>query len=116
MALITKGRGITVHANNCSRVDRSDPKRFIRVEWNKDFNFGHSVSVRVITHDKPGVLSSISRAINNTGVNIRSAVARSLSDRKGSFMFEIEVKDYSELLKTISNIETLEEVISVERV
>ena len=40
-------------------------------------------------------------------------MAKSLPDRKGSFVFEIEVKDYSELIKTINNIEGLEEVISV---
>jgi GTP pyrophosphokinase len=43
-------------------------------------------------------------------------MAKSLPDRKGSFIFEVEVKDYSELLKTISMIESIEEVISVNRV
>jgi GTP pyrophosphokinase len=42
-------------------------------------------------------------------------MAKSLADRRGSFIFEIEVGDYSELLKSISNIESLEEVISVQR-
>ena len=42
-------------------------------------------------------------------------MARSLPDQKGSFVFEIEVKDYSELLKTISAIEQMEEVITVSR-
>jgi GTP pyrophosphokinase len=38
-----------------------------------------------------------------------------MPDQKGNFIFEIEVKDYSELLKTISTIEQMEEVISVNR-
>ena len=62
------------------------------------------------------ILSTISKTINSTGVNIRSALAKSLPDRKGSFIFEVEVKDYSELLKTIASIEGHEEVISVTRV
>lgn len=113
---VTRGRGITVHTASCTRVDSGELARTINVEWNSDFAFKHPVNVRVITHDKPGILSQISKAINNLDVNIRSALAKSLPDRKGSFIFEVEVKDYSELLKTISVIESIEEVITVTRV
>jgi len=113
---ITRGRGVTVHTAGCERVDGGDLARTINVEWNSEFSFKHPVNVRVITHDKPGVLSHISKTINSSGINIRSALAKSLPDRKGSFIFEIEVSDYSELLKAISSIESLEVVISVNRV
>ena len=116
VGFITRGRGITVHTTACNRVDAETLVRTISVSWNKGFSFTHPVSVRVMTQDKPGILSLISKTINNTGINIRSANAKSMPDRKGSFVFEIEVKDYSELLKTISSIESLEEVISVTRV
>jgi len=116
VGFITRGRGITVHKTGCNRVDAETMLRTIKVNWNKGFSFTHPVSVRVTTQDKPGILSLISKTINNSGINIRSALAKSLPDRKGSFIFEIEVKDYSELLKTISSIESLEEVISVVRV
>ncbi len=116
VGFITRGRGITVHTTACNRVDAETLIRTIKVSWNKGFSFTHPVTVRVMTQDKPGILSLISKTINNCGINIRSAMAKSMPDRKGSFIFEIEVKDYSELLKTISNIEALEEVISVTRV
>ena len=113
---ITRGRGITVHTAGCNRVDAGDIGRNVTVEWNSEFSFKHPVNIRVITHDKPGILSQISKNINNIGVNIRSALAKSLPDRKGSFIFEIEVNDFSELLKTINCVEAIEEVISVNRV
>lgn len=113
---ITRGRGVTVHTAHCPRVDAGEVGRSVHVEWNSEFQFKHPVNIRVITHDKPGILSQISKVINAIGVNIRSAMARSMPDRKGSFIFEVEVKDYSELLKTISEIEGLEEVLSVSRV
>lgn len=93
-------------------VERS---RQIAVEWNSHYTFSHPVNIKVTTHDKPGILSKISKYINNAGINIRSAIARSMPDQKGNFIFEIEVKDYSELLRTISTIEQMEEVISVNR-
>ncbi len=113
---ITRGRGITVHTTKCNRVDSAEIGRNVDVEWNSDFSFKHPVNIRVITHDKPGILSQISKNINSLGVNIRSALAKSLPDRKGSFIFEIEVNDFSELLKTINCVEAIEEVISVNRV
>ena len=113
---ITRGRGITVHTVHCKRANLGDVGKQVEVEWNSSFQFKHPVNIRVITHDKPGILSQISKAIHSTGVNIKSALAKSLPDRKGSFVFEIEVMDYSELLKTVSNIEALEEVINVARI
>ena len=113
--IITRGRGITVHTLGCNRILDIEKGRHVFVEWNKHYTFSHPVNIKVTTHDKPGILSKISKSINNAGINIRSAIARSMPDQKGNFIFEIEVKDYSELLKTISSIEQMEEVISVNR-
>jgi GTP pyrophosphokinase len=113
--IITRGRGITVHTVGCPRIAEMEKARSLLVEWNKHYTFSHPVNIKVTTHDKPGILSKISKSINNAGINIRSAITRSMPDQKGNFIFEIEVKDYSELLKTISSIEQMEEVISVSR-
>ena len=116
VGFITRGRGITVHTSNCERITLEEQNRVINVSWNPDYSFKHPVNIRVMTHDKPGILSTISKTINNQGVNIKSAIAKSMPDQKGSFIFEVEVKDFSELLKIISNIESMDEVISVSRV
>lgn len=113
---VTRGRGITVHTTSCNRVESCELGRNIEVTWNEEFSFKHPVNIRIITHDKPGMLSLISDRVNKLNINVRSAVAKSLPDRKGSFIFEVEVKDYSELLKAIGTLESLEEVISVSRV
>lgn len=113
--VITRGRGITVHAVGCNRILDIEKARHVNVEWNQNYTFSHPVNIKVTTHDKPGILSKISKTINNSGINIRSAIARSMPDQKGNFIFEVEVKDYSELLRTISSIEQMEEVISVNR-
>lgn len=115
VGFITRGRGATIHTINCKTVYQSEDSRRVHVEWNSTYSFKHPVVIRVVTHDKPGILSKISKHINNMGINIRSAIAKSLPDLKGSFVFEVEVKDYSELLKVIGAIEGMEEVITVTR-
>ena len=112
---ITRGRGITIHTHACPRIHEIEESRRIDVHWNPDYAFRHPVNIRVITHDKPGILSRISNNIHSHHINIKSAIAKSLPDMKGSFLFEIEVKDYSEFLKVVSIIEAMEEVISVTR-
>ena len=116
IGFVTRGRGITVHMKKCNVIDKVSVDRCIPADWNEEFQFRHPVNIKVITHDKPGILSQISKSINNIGINIKSAMAKSLLDKKGSFIFEIEVKDYSELLKVIGCIEGLSEVISVHRI
>ena len=115
IGFITRGRGITIHTSKCPRVYEIDDTRKVDVEWNTSYAFRHPVSLRVITHDRPGILSRISTNINGQKVDIKSAIAKSLPDLKGSFLFEIEVKDYAEFLKVVSIIEAMEEVISVNR-
>ncbi len=115
VGFITRGRGVTIHTKHCPRMDEFDESRKVYVEWNTAYSFRHPVSVRVITHDRPGTLSRITNNIHGHGINIKSAIAKSLPDMKGSFLFEVEVKDYSEYLKVVSLIESMEEIISVSR-
>ena len=82
---ITRGKGVTVHTHNCKRLNRNDAQRKVNVEWNKSFRLRHSVNIRIEAHDRPGILSQISKTINNTGVNIKSALAKSLPDGRGDF-------------------------------
>lgn len=115
VGFITRGRGITIHTKACPRIQEFEDSRKVHVDWNQAYTFKHPVTIRIVTHDRPGILSRISNNINGLGVNIKSAIAKSLPDLKGSFLFEIEVRDYSEFLKVVSIIEAMEEVISVQR-
>ena len=116
IGFVTRGRGISVHTKNCERVTATERGRQVKVSWNPDFNFKHPVSIRVITNDRPGILSNASRIITSMNINIRSSLGKSLPDHKGNIYFEIEVKDYSELIKVITAIESDPDVLSVERV
>ncbi|MBF0312810.1 MAG: bifunctional (p)ppGpp synthetase/guanosine-3',5'-bis(diphosphate) 3'-pyrophosphohydrolase [Oligoflexia bacterium] len=114
---ITRGRGVTVHTDGCKKnVGSQESSRVISVRWNEYFSFKHPVTIKVLTLDRPGILAKISKTINNLGINIRAAMAKSQPDQKGHFIFEVEVKDYSELLKLMESIRSKEEVLNVSRV
>ena len=115
IGLITKGRGISVHSLKCKKILDFEDGRRIQVDWNPNYQYKYAVTIRVVTHDKPGILAQISRTINSIGINIKSAIAKSMPDQKGDFLFEVEVKDFSEYLRVVSTLEALDEVISVDR-
>jgi guanosine-3',5'-bis(diphosphate) 3'-pyrophosphohydrolase len=115
IGLITKGRGISVHSQKCKKILDFEEGRRIQVDWNPNYQYKYTVTIKVVTHDKPGILAQISRTINNIGINIKSAIAKSMPDQKGDFLFEVEVKDFSEYLRVVSTLESLDEVISVDR-
>lgn len=115
VGLITKGRGISVHSLRCKKILDFEDGRRIQVDWNPNYQYKYTVTIKVVTHDKPGILAQISRTINNIGINIKSAIAKSMPDQKGDFIFEVEVKDFNEYLRVVSTLESLDEVISVDR-
>jgi GTP pyrophosphokinase len=115
MGFITKGRGISVHLLTCGKLKEFEENRHIEVQWNKNYQKKYAVGLRIVTNDRPGILAHLSKTINNIGINIRSATARSGPDRKGYFMFEVEVKDIADFQRVSSTLSALEEVISVER-
>ena len=110
-----KDKTVAVHISSCRKVRFSETIKIVNVEWNPEDHSKHSVNIKVTAHDKPGILSIISKEINKTGVNIRSAVARSTPDQKGDFVFEVEISDYYELLKVMGAVESLPDVISAMR-
>jgi GTP pyrophosphokinase len=74
------------------------------------------VKIRVTCVDRQGLLSSMSEAITDQGVNIREASARSMEDQKAINIFEVEIRDTAQLRHVMNALEKVKGVIQVERV
>lgn len=115
---ITRGRGVSVHSSTCSRALDTDPERKVSVEWNiqeKDHLKRH-VKIRILSQDEPGLLAVMSQTISAAGINIASAQIRTTKDKKAVAIFDVEVRDLSQLQKVIGALEGKKGIISVERV
>jgi GTP pyrophosphokinase len=117
IGFITRGRGVTVHAANCTKALDNDPQRRVDVRWNNISvgKLNHSVKIRIFANDEPGLLALLSQAISSSGVNISMANIRTTKDKKAICLFDVEVKDTAMLAKVISTLESKHGVISVER-
>lgn len=119
MGFITRGRGVSVHRIGCARAHDLDPARRIEVSWE---NLGETkdsvlftVCLRVITHDRQGILAEITSAISASGANISKAQVNVAPDMRGILEFEVTLRNLDHLQEVARKIEGIQDVMNVER-
>jgi len=116
IGFITRGRGISVHSRKCPKVFDSDPHRLIDIEWDMAISAERSVKIRVICHDRPGLLADMSGVIKDQKANITRAQIGTTKDKKAVCLFTVSIKNLPHLSKILSTLEGIPGVISTERV
>lgn len=113
---ITRGRGVSVHRADCSRLMTHDEERRVDVEWVAEgTDSERNVRVKVVSVDTPGLLVKMSEVFGAHKVNIVKAQIRTTKDRKAINIFEVSVTNLPQLRELIKEMEGVEGVISVER-
>lgn len=115
IGFITRGRGLTIHVEDCPNVHTYDDQRKVEVSWqlNKDYTF--PVRLKVTGSDRKGLLSDISSVIAANKVNIISAQAMTYPDKSAAGIYEVEIEHMSQLQKVMKSIQKIKGVRSVER-
>lgn len=116
---ISRGRGVTVHRADCPKAFELDQLRKVDVAWtSSQASDGQErmVRVRVISHDVPGLLKSMSEVFSVQGINIESAQIRTTKDKKAVCNFEVSVKDASQLNNAIYELQKIKGILGVTRV
>jgi GTP diphosphokinase / guanosine-3',5'-bis(diphosphate) 3'-diphosphatase len=113
---ITRGRGISIHRNDCPNVLNlaKDPERRVEIEWKAEAGDRFFVRLIVEGDDRRGLLGDIAAAISTTGTNISSAEIHGVEGgMTGSFV--VEVESLSHLKKVVKSIRGVKGVLGVER-
>jgi GTP pyrophosphokinase len=112
---VTRGKGVTIHKTDCSKLLNMDPDRKIEVEWSDKESLSRSVTIKVISRNEPGILSSISKIISAGNSNISNVFCRTTEDNIAINYFEISIRNTEHLRVLMSKIEGLVGIVSVER-
>jgi GTP pyrophosphokinase len=115
VGVITRGRGVTVHAKVCPTAMEQDEERRIDVQWDGDHKTARPVTVQVVCADKPGLLALISQTFNEHGINIAQANCRSLDEKRAVNTFKVSVVDTDQLQKLIRALQKISGVFAVQR-
>ncbi len=112
---ITRGRGVTVHARDCSKIFHLDPERRVPVTWNNAVEELRRVKVRVVSDDRRGLLAAVSKQISTAGINIQGGRITSSGPNRSVQDLELMVKDRKHLENLIRVLSKIKGVLKVER-
>jgi GTP pyrophosphokinase len=113
---ITRGKGVTVHLQTCpTMVNEREVNRLIEVEWEAAPTQTYPIAIRVEAYDRTGLLSDITQVVAENKVNILAAHVGVTADHTAVVTATLQVASVSQLARVMSRIETLKDVITVQR-
>lgn len=115
---ISRGKGITIHTSNCAKVFELDQMRRVNVAWTAKMaaeGQERQVKLEVIGQDVPGLLKLMSESFSMQGINIESAQIKTTRDKKAICLFEISVRDLTQLNNAILGLQKIKGIIGVQR-
>ena len=113
---ITRGRGVSIHRQDCPNVLHlsDDPERRVEIEWGSDGSQRFLVRVVMVGTDRHGLFADIARAVTDTDTNIQSAEIKAIEGgMRGQFV--VEVENLNHLQKVMRKVQRVKGVLSVER-
>lgn len=115
IGFVTRGRGVSIHRRNCSKIMELDVDRRINVSWVPDASMIRPIAITVISDDREGMLTDISAVFARMNINIAEAKCRGLGDGLAINTFKCGVADLYQLNLVMRKLSSLKGVHSVER-
>lgn len=115
IGFVTRGRGVTIHRRNCSKIMELDSDRRISVSWIGDAEMVRPISITVTTDDREGMLTDLSAVFARMNINISEAKCRGLGDGQAINTFKCGVSDLEQLKLVMRKLGALKGVHRVER-
>jgi GTP diphosphokinase / guanosine-3',5'-bis(diphosphate) 3'-diphosphatase len=116
---ITRGRGATVHRKDCPNILRlRERERLVKVSWGEPKRT-YPVSVCVKAYDRDGLIRDITNLISNEGINMNQVQVGVTQKKKlnvAVFDLVLEVREIDQLMRVLTRIETLPNVLEAIRV
>ena len=117
---ITRGQGVSIHRCDCENyIRRSDhPEgegRWIKVEWADDINETYTTTIKVVSHERSGLIMDIATALNALNAKVRSMNARDIEGSKSVVSITLEVKNLDALRTVINRLSSIRGVSEVSR-
>jgi len=116
---ITRGRGVTVHRQDCGNILRlqgEERARLIEVEWGSTVNENYPVDIAIEAYDRSGLLRDITTLLANERINVTGVnTATDPGDGIARMSLSLEISDISQLSRVLSQIGQLPNVVEARR-
>jgi GTP pyrophosphokinase len=117
---ITRGRGVTIHRQDCPNVLRAfrdgDRERLIEVDWGDARDRTYPVMVKVRAYDRKGLLKDIAAILDAEDVNMASAtITTDKKDQTATILATLDITGMAQLSRVLTRIESLTNVLEAQR-
>jgi len=118
---VTRGFGVTVHRRDCPNILRlslTEKDRLIVTSWGKE-DKRYPVPIVIYAFDRQGLMSDISKLMDNESINITSANVQVDQERRNAdiacLRLTIEVRNTEQLARVLTRVSNLPNVLDARR-
>ena len=117
IGFIKKGQGMVVHTHDCPTAakSRTDPDKWLDVEWAPEAGRTFVVSIRVTVVNQRGVLAKVAAAIAEHGSNIDNVSMDEDHSAYTGMQFTLQVTDRLHLARIMRGLRHIPEVTRIAR-
>lgn len=118
---VTKGRGISVHREDCSNFQHIISVRnekVVDVSWTKSEGSSYEAEIEIIAEDRTGYLSDVMIAITEVKVNLVALNAKTSKDSRVNVTIKVKIdslEKLKELMKKLRRIKGTNDVYRVKK-
>jgi guanosine-3',5'-bis(diphosphate) 3'-pyrophosphohydrolase len=119
VGFITKGRGVSVHREDCPNVQDTDVnERIIDVEWGSHLSPNrkeYHVDIEIQAFDRAGLLNEVMQVVNETKTDISAVSGKADRDKIATIHMTVMITNIAHLHKVVERIKQIPEIYSVQR-
>ena len=118
VGFITKGRGISVHRKDCVNMlstPENEKSRLIEVEWDTKETGSYNVDICILSEDRKGLFSDISRTCEDLDIHIAGVNAKSGKDQIINITMSLTISDTKHMEKLLRSLRNIPGVADVYR-
>lgn len=113
---VTRGRGITVHRDDCHNVQNvDDDGRLVPVSWGDAHKESYPVSIRIDAWDRVGLLRDITTLVADEKVSMQTVLTNVHPDQTVTVMINLQVDGVRQLSRVLQKLEAIRDVFDVRR-
>ncbi|MGL4485017.1 MAG: RelA/SpoT family protein [Anaerovoracaceae bacterium] len=119
IGFITRGRGVAVHRVDCPNIAQlgiHDRERFVSVEWIKKGNNTYDAEIGILSEDRKGLFSDISRVCESMDIKITAVNAKTDKDNSVKIVLTLQLSSTGQMAKILRSIRSVDGVYDIYRI
>ena len=114
---VSRGRGVTIHRNDCPNIIRmmKDEERIVEVKWAHQLQDKYTVDIEIFALDRKELLKDMIKVIEKNKINLLGLRAESKKDNIALVGMRVEIASTEELESLMTSLNAIENVFEVRR-